>query len=82
MIAILIILLAVVALVVVNALKDSPWGTFTVASGKMLTITFVGFEALAVSRGKGLGVGVDQVLGRDRGLRAERPEYCARRGLS
>jgi carbon starvation protein len=30
-IAILIILLAVVALVVVNALKDSPWGTFTIA---------------------------------------------------
>src|SRR5215471_5037662 len=29
-IAILIILLAVVALVVVNALKDSPWGTFTI----------------------------------------------------
>jgi len=30
-IAILIILLAVVALVVVNALKGSPWGTFTIA---------------------------------------------------
>jgi carbon starvation protein len=30
-IAILIILLAVVALVVVNALKDSPWGAFTIA---------------------------------------------------
>src|SRR5579871_4348703 len=30
-IAILIILLAVVALVIVNALKDSPWGTFTIA---------------------------------------------------
>lgn len=30
-IAILIILLAVVALIVVNALKDSPWGTFTIA---------------------------------------------------
>jgi len=30
-IAILVILLAVVALVVVNALKDSPWGTFTIA---------------------------------------------------
>ena len=30
-IAILIILLAAVALVVVNALKDSPWGTFTIA---------------------------------------------------
>jgi len=30
-IAILIILLAVVALVVVNALKDSPWGTFTIS---------------------------------------------------
>ena len=30
-VAILIILLAVVALVVVNALKDSPWGTFTIA---------------------------------------------------
>jgi len=30
-IAILIILLAVIALVVVNALKDSPWGTFTIA---------------------------------------------------
>src|SRR5689334_5773838 len=29
-IAILIILLAVIALVVVNALKDSPWGTFTI----------------------------------------------------
>src|SRR6202167_2407648 len=30
-ISILIILLAVVALIVVNALKDSPWGTFTIA---------------------------------------------------
>jgi len=30
-IAILIILLAVAALIVVNALKDSPWGTFTIA---------------------------------------------------
>jgi carbon starvation protein len=30
-IAILIILLAVIGLVVVNALKDSPWGTFTIA---------------------------------------------------
>src|SRR5438874_5781547 len=30
-IALLIILLAVIALVVVNALKDSPWGTFTIA---------------------------------------------------
>src|SRR3954465_7539362 len=30
-IAILIILLAVIALVVVNALKSSPWGTFTIA---------------------------------------------------
>src|SRR6202790_3403221 len=30
-IAILVILLGVVALVVVNALKDSPWGTFTIA---------------------------------------------------
>ncbi len=29
---IMIILLAVVALVVVNALKDSPWGTFTIAA--------------------------------------------------
>jgi carbon starvation protein len=29
-VAILIILLAVIALVVVNALKDSPWGTFTI----------------------------------------------------
>jgi carbon starvation protein len=30
-IAILVILLAVVALIVVNALRDSPWGTFTIA---------------------------------------------------
>ena len=30
-IVILVILLAVVALVIVNALKDSPWGTFTIA---------------------------------------------------
>jgi carbon starvation protein len=30
-VAILLILLAVVALVIVNALKDSPWGTFTIA---------------------------------------------------
>src|SRR5713226_3644346 len=30
-VAILIILLAVVALVIVNALKESPWGTFTIA---------------------------------------------------
>src|SRR5271170_2632379 len=30
-VTILIILLAVVALVIVNALKDSPWGTFTIA---------------------------------------------------
>src|SRR5947207_9787428 len=30
-ISILVILLGVVALVVVNALKDSPWGTFTIA---------------------------------------------------
>src|ERR1700675_381799 len=30
-VAILVILLGVVALIVVNALKDSPWGTFTIA---------------------------------------------------
>src|SRR5213593_1421985 len=30
-ISIIVILLAVCALVVVNALKDSPWGTFTIA---------------------------------------------------
>lgn len=30
-ISILVILLAVVALIIVNALKDSPWGTFTIA---------------------------------------------------
>ena len=30
--SIMIILLAVIALVVVNALKDSPWGTFTIAA--------------------------------------------------
>ena len=35
---IMIILLAVVALVVVNALKDSPWGTFTIAATMPIAI--------------------------------------------
>ena len=38
---IMIILLAVVGLVVVNALKDSPWGTFTIAA-TMPTAIFMG----------------------------------------
>ncbi len=35
---IMIILLAVIALVVVNALKDSPWGTFTIAATMPIAI--------------------------------------------
>src|SRR5258707_2814716 len=35
---IMIILLAVVALVVVNALKDSPWGTFTIAASMPIAV--------------------------------------------
>jgi carbon starvation protein len=35
---IIIILLAVIALVVVNALKDSPWGTFTIAATMPIAI--------------------------------------------
>lgn len=36
--AILVIILGVVALIVVNALKDSPWGTFTVAATMPIAI--------------------------------------------
>src|SRR6476620_5439529 len=35
---IMVILLAVIALVVVNALKDSPWGTFTIAATMPIAI--------------------------------------------
>jgi carbon starvation protein len=35
---IMIILLAVVALVVVNALRDSPWGTFTIAATTLIAV--------------------------------------------
>ncbi len=45
-IAILVILLAVVALVIVNALKDSPWGAFTIA----MTIPIAFFMGIYLRR--------------------------------
>jgi carbon starvation protein len=48
---IMIILLAVVALVVVNALKDSPWGTFTIAATMPIAL-FMGLYLRYVRPGK------------------------------
>ena len=68
-IAILVILLGVAALIVVNALKDSPWGTFTIA----MTIPIAFFMGLYLRRirpGKVLEVsalGFVLVLTRDLG---------------
>jgi carbon starvation protein len=56
-IAILIILLAVVALVVVNALKDSPWGTFTIAMTIPIAL-LMGFYLRRVRPGKVLEASV------------------------
>src|SRR5215471_16245438 len=50
-IAILIILLAVIALVVVNALKDSPWGTFTIAMTIPIAL-LMGFYLRRIRPGK------------------------------
>jgi len=56
-IAILIILLAVVALVVVNALKGSPWGTFTIASTIPIAL-LMGLYLRRIRPGKVLEVSV------------------------
>jgi carbon starvation protein len=48
---IMIILLAVVALVVVNALKDSPWGTFTIAATMPIAL-FMGLYLRYLRPGK------------------------------
>ncbi|HTW94750.1 MAG TPA: carbon starvation CstA family protein [Tepidisphaeraceae bacterium] len=56
-IAILIILLAVAALIVVNALKDSPWGTFTIAMTIPIAL-FMGVYLRRVRPGKVLEVSV------------------------
>lgn len=52
---IMIILLAVVALVVVNALKDSPWGTFTIAATMPIAV-FMGLYLRLWRPGKVLEV--------------------------
>jgi carbon starvation protein len=49
---IMIILLAVIALVVVNALRGSPWGAFTILAtmpGKVLEISVIGFVLVMLS---------------------------------
>ncbi len=54
---IMIILLAVVALVVVNALKGSPWGTFTIAATMPIAV-FMGIYLRFLRPGKVLEVSV------------------------
>ncbi len=54
---IMIILLAVIALVVVNALKDSPWGTFTIAATMPIAI-FMGIYLRFLRPGRVLEVSV------------------------
>ncbi len=54
---IMIILLAVVALVVVNALKGSPWGTFTIAATMPIAV-FMGLYLRYLRPGKVLEVSV------------------------
>ncbi|MBI2688383.1 MAG: carbon starvation protein A [Acidobacteria bacterium] len=54
---IMIILLAVVALVVVNALKGSPWGTFTIAATMPIAI-FMGLYLRYLRPGKVLEISV------------------------
>ncbi|MBK5291958.1 MAG: carbon starvation protein A [Acidobacteriia bacterium] len=54
---IMIILLAVVALVVVNALKGSPWGTFTIAATMPIAV-FMGIYLRYLRPGKVLEVSV------------------------
>ena len=56
-ISIMIILLGVVALVVVNALKDSPWGTFTIAMTMPIAV-FMGVYLRYLRPGKVLEVSV------------------------
>jgi len=56
-IAILVILLAVAALIVVNALKDSPWGTFTIAMTIPIAL-LMGLYLRRVRPGKVLEVSV------------------------
>ena len=52
---IMIILLAVVALVVVNALKGSPWGTFTIAATMPIAL-FMGAVSALLAAGQSAGV--------------------------
>ena len=52
---IMVILLAVVGLVVVNALKGSPWGTFTIAATMPIAI-FMGLVSALLAAGQGTGV--------------------------
>ena len=54
---ILIILLAVIALVVVNALKDSPWGTFTIGMTIPIAL-FMGLYLRRIRPGKVLEVSI------------------------
>ncbi len=54
---IMIILLAVIALVVVNALRDSPWGTFTIAATMPIAI-FMGLYLRYWRKGKVLEVSI------------------------
>ena len=56
-IAILVILLGVAALIVVNALKDSPWGTFTIAMTIPIAL-LMGFYLRRIRPGKVLEVSV------------------------
>ena len=52
---IMIILLAVLALVVVNALKGSPWGMFTIAATMPIAV-FMGLLPALLAAGQGAGV--------------------------
>src|SRR5258706_8596238 len=65
-ISILVILLAVCALIVVNALKQSPWGAFTIAMTIPIAL-LMGVYLRRLWPGRGLGrvaIGVGLVLGR------------------
>ena len=61
---IMIILLAVVALVVVNALKGSPWGTFTIAATMPIAV-FMGLYLRYWRPGQGAGVLGDRLRAGD-----------------
>ena len=75
--AIMIILLAVLALVVVNALAQSPWGTFSLAMTIPIAL-FMGFYLRVMRPGRVLettAIGVDAAARRDRaGRRGRRLE--------